>query len=115
MATLKDLKSKSKAEQEDFVDTDQLEQLEQELNRPEGIKLTETELRLLNDLNRKKDLVSREVAFLAQQQLTIDYRQEEAEKLYRDNLELEKQLGNQLTEKYGNGSIDIENGIFVPA
>jgi len=115
MATVKDLKAKSKAEQENFVDTDQFEQLEQELNQPKGIKLTETELRLLTDLNRKKELVSREVSFLAQQQLTIDYRQEEAEKLYRDNLELEKQLGNQLTEKYGNGTIDIENGIFVPA
>jgi len=115
MATLNDLKKQSKDEQEDFVNTEQLEQLEQELNKPEGIKLTETELRLLTDLNRKKDLVAREVGFLAQQQLNIDYRQEEAEKLYRENLELERQLGNQFTEKYGNGTIDIENGLFIPA
>lgn len=114
MATLKDLKQESKAEQQEFINTEQLEKLEQELNRPNGIKLTETEIRLLTDLNRKKDLVAREVAFLAQQRLNIDYRQEEVEKLYRSNLELERQLGSQFTEKYGNGSIDIEKGIFIP-
>jgi hypothetical protein len=115
MATLKDIKSKKKEELDEYINTDQLEKLEQELNQPEGIKLTETEIRLLTDLNRKKDLVSREVNFLAQQRLNIDYRQEEAEKLYRSNLELERQLGNQFTEKYGNGTIDIEKGLFIPS
>ena len=115
MATLKDIKSKKKDELDEYVNTDQLEKLEQELNQPEGIKLTETEIRLLTDLNRKKDLVTREVSFLAQQRLNTDYRQEEAEKLYRSNLELERQLGNQFTEKYGNGTIDIEKGLFIPS
>lgn len=115
MATVKDLKAKSKAEQEEYLNTDQLDKLEQELSRSTGIKLTETEIRLLTDLNRKKDLVAREINFLAQQRLNIDYRQEEAEKLYRSNLELERQLGTQFTEKYGNGSIDIEKGIFIPS
>ena len=115
MATLKDLKSKKKEEMDEYINTDQLEQLEQELNQPQGIKLTETELRLLTDLNRKKELVANEINFLAQQRLNIDYRQEEAEKLYRSNLELERQLGTQFTEKYGNGSIDIEKGIFIPS
>lgn len=111
MATVKDIKNKSKAEREDFINTDMLEKLE----NSNSIKLTETEIRLLTDLNRKKEIVSKEVAFLAQQRLTIDYRQQEAEKLYKDNLELERQLGSQFTEKYGNGSIDIEKGIFIPA
>lgn len=115
MATLKDIKSKKKEELDEYVNTDQLKKLEQALNQPQGIKLTETEIRLLTDLNRKKDLVAREVNFLAQQRLNIDYRQEEAEKLYRSNLEFEKQLGNQFTEKYGNGTIDIEKGLFIPS
>ena len=115
MATIKDLKNKKKEQMNEYVNTDQLERLEQELNRPNGIKLTETEVKLLTDLNRKKDLVAKEVAFLAQQRLNLDYRQEEAEKLYRNNLELERQLGTQFTEKYGNGTIDIEKGIFIPS
>lgn len=116
MATLKEKKAQAK---EDLVlNTEELEQLENALNqeppKPEGIPLTETELRLLTELKRKQEAVSREVSFLAQQQLTIDYRQEEAEKLYRDNIELEKQIGDTLTNKYGAGIIDIENGIFIP-
>jgi hypothetical protein len=115
MATIKELKQKSREEQEDFVNTEELERLEQELNRSNGIKLTETEIRLLTDLNRKKELVTKEINYLAQQRLNIDYRQEEAEKLYRSNLELERQLGTQFTEKYGNGTIDIDKGIFIPS
>lgn len=115
MATISDLKKQSKQNREDFINTDQLEKLEQTLNQPNGIRLTETEIRLLTDLNRKKELVVREVNFLAQQRLNLDYRQEEAEKLYRSNLELERQLGTQFTEKYGNGSIDIDKGLFISA
>ena len=107
MATVRQKKEKAKKEME--INTENLQQI------PEGIVLSETEIKLLTELQRKKELVNREVAFIAQQQIVLDYRQEEAEKLYRDNLELEKQLGTSMTSKYGNGTIDIENGIFVPA
>lgn len=111
MATIKDLKSKSKMEKQDFINTDLLPKIE----NTESVKLSETEIRLVTELNRKKDLVAREVGFLAQQRLNLEYRQAEAEKLYRDNLDLERQLGNQFTEKYGNGTIDIEKGVFIPS
>lgn len=111
MATIKDLKSKSKMEKQDFINTDSLPKIE----NTESVKLSETEIRLVTELNRKKDLVAREVGFLAQQRLNLEYRQAEAEKLYRDNLDLERQLGNQFTEKYGNGTIDIEKGVFIPS
>ena len=107
MATVRQKKEQAKKEME--INTENLQQI------PEGIALSETEIKLLTELQRKKELVNREVAFIAQQQIVLDYRQEEAEKLYRDNLELEKQLGTSMTSKYGNGTIDIENGIFVPA
>jgi hypothetical protein len=108
MATVKELKEKAKEEQMD-VSTENLSKIQ------EGIALTEGEMKLLTELSRKKDIVAQEVSYLAQQQLTIDYRQEEAEKLYRDNIELEKQIGDALTTKYGNGRIDLENGVFIPA
>lgn len=106
MATVKEKKEQAKKEME--VNTENLEQI------IEGIALTEGEIKLISELTRKKEVVAQEVSFLAQQQLTIDYRQEEAEKLYRDNLELEKQIGDSLTSKYGNGRIDMENGLFIP-
>ena len=107
--------TKQTIRQDDHVNTNQFEQLQQVLNNPNSIKLTETEMRLLTDLNRKKESVRKEVSNIAQQRLNLDFRQEEAEKLYRSNIELERQLGAQLTEKYGNGAIDIEKGIFIPS
>jgi hypothetical protein len=106
MATVKEVKEKAKQESID-IDTSTLEQ------KVDGIRLTEGELNLLNELNRKKEIVSNEVSFIAQQQVILDYRLEEAKKLYRDNIELEKQIGESFTAKYGNGTIDIENGVFI--
>lgn len=102
-------------DQNTYVNISKLEQLQQELTPPSSIKLTETETKLLTDLNTKKESVRQEVSYLAQQRLNLNYRQEQAEKLYRNNLEFERELGTQLTEKYGNGTIDIEKGIFIPA
>lgn len=103
METPQEIKETSTVEQQNTVNT------------PTSQKLSEAEIKLLTDLNTNKETVNREVAFLAQQRLIIDYRQDEVEKLYRSNLETERQLGAQLTEKYGNGSIDIENGVFLPS
>ena len=81
----------------------------------QGIKLTEQELKLINELDQKKTVVNNEISFLAQQQLQIDIRKEKATELFRQNIELEKQIANSLTEKYGNGAIDIKTGTFIPS
>lgn len=80
-----------------------------------GIKLTEQEIVMLNELDRKKTAVTNEINFLAQQQIQIDVRKENAIATYKQNLELEKQIASALTEKYGNGSIDTKTGMFIPS
>ena len=112
MATLK--QKKEEAKKENLVDTSNLEQMV-ENKTPNGIKLTESELNMIANFERNKKLITDEVSFIAQQQLSLDYRQEEAEALYRRNVEFEKQIGDVLTQKYGNGTIDTENGVFIPA
>ena len=108
MATIKELKEKAKQEAMD-IDTSTLEK------KTDGIKLTESELNMIHNFQRNTKLISDEVSFIANQRLNLDYRQQEAEALYRKNLEFEKQIGDTLTQKYGNGTIDIENGLFIPA
>ena len=80
-----------------------------------GIKLTEQEIVMLNELDRKKTAVTNEINFLAQQQIQIDVRKENAIATYKQNLELEKQIASALTDKYGNGSIDTKIGMFIPS
>lgn len=89
--------------------------MESESAENQGIKLTEQELKLLTDLDSKKTAVNRELAFLSQQQVAIDVRKEDATNAYRQNLDLEKQIASSLTEKYGNGTIDIKSGMFIPS
>ena len=115
MATVKELKEEARlAKEENVIDTSTLEKMEEE-STPSGIKLTEGELNMIANFERNKKIINDEVTFLAQQRLSIDYRQEEAEALFRKNLEFEKQIGDLLTQKYGNGTIDLENGVFIPS
>lgn len=108
MATVKELKAQAKKEKME-VDTSKLDQ------KPEGIQLTESELNMIANFQRNSRIIQEEISLLANQRLNIDYRQQEAEALYRKNLEFEKQIGETLTQKYGNGTIDIENGLFLPS
>lgn len=81
----------------------------------QGIKLTEQELKMLSDLEQKKILVNNEVSYLAQQQLHIDLRKDKVKEQFRQNADLERQIANTLTEKYGNGAIDVKSGTFIPS
>lgn len=81
----------------------------------EGIKLTESELSLIGTLGSKKQIVSNESAYLAKQQLAINHRNRVLETLYEETLELEKQISTSFTDKYGEGTINIDTGTFIPA
>lgn len=79
------------------------------------VTLTETELKLAKELDSKRRAIQQEAAAISLQQLQLDYRQGKLEDFYAETLELEKQVTENLSSKYGNGSIDLEKGVFVPA
>ena len=89
---------------------------EQEVNQTtNGIKLLDSEIKLISDLGNRQRAVANELGAIAQQQISLDIRQEQAEDAFRSNLELEKQIANQLTEKYGNGTLNLQDGVFIPS
>ena len=100
MATVKEKKQEAKAQKSEQV--------------VEGIQLTENELAFISNLDKRRVLVSNEINYIAQRQLELGYRQKEAEKLYEQNLELEKQIISTLQTKYGNGRINAELGLYIP-
>lgn len=79
------------------------------------VELTEQERASLADLNTKKETLTNEINSIAQQKLVLNYRERQADKYYEQIVELEGQLGKSFTQKYGNGTIDIENGVFIPS
>ena len=88
---------------------------EETVEQPSGIKLTEAELNLIKELSSKKQTIQQEAAAIGVAQLNLDYRQDKLEELFTQSVELEKQIADNLSDKYGNGSIDIEKGEFIPA
>ncbi len=81
----------------------------------EPIKLTEEELENLVSLERKSAGVTQEFGNLEIMKLQLDARREELVSFYGQLKEDERTFGKELSEKYGDGTINIEKGEFVPA
>jgi len=96
MATIKELKSKAKKTQ------------------TETIPLTPTEIKLITDLNTSKQIVVNEFASIGQLEASLDIRKRNNNTVFEKNLESERQLSKTLTDKYGVGTVDIDNQVFIP-
>lgn len=83
--------------------------------QPNSITLTEDEVKLVTNLNQKKEKLTQEINYIAQQNIVLNYRQKVADKDYEDIVNFERQIVSSLTSKYGNGTIDIESGTFIPS
>lgn len=80
----------------------------------ENTKLTVEEVEKLAKIQQDNAAVASELGNLEIAKLQIEARREEIVKYYND-LKLEEQaFGKELSEKYGNGTIDLEKGEFVP-
>lgn len=77
-------------------------------------KLTQEELDTIKSIQEKTNAVVSELGSLELTQLQLDARKAEIKKYYEDVKSEESTLGKELSEKYGNGTIDLENGEFVP-
>ena len=80
----------------------------------EQIKLTDEEIKTLRDLQTRTVAIKQEMSDLGMIKLNLKMRQYQAETFYSKTLDLEKQLGRDLEEKYGRGNVDLETGTFTP-
>jgi len=80
----------------------------------ENTKLTEQEVQSLREFQQQRQTVAFELGNLELTQIDLDSRKEELEIYYLELKTKEQQLGIELSDKYGNGSIDLEKGEFIP-
>jgi hypothetical protein len=80
----------------------------------EPIKLTEEELEKLVSLQRKSAGVTQEFGNLEIMKLQVEARKNELVAFYNQLKEDELAFGKELSEKYGDGTINIEKGEFIP-
>jgi hypothetical protein len=80
----------------------------------ENTKLTVEEVEKLQDIQQKNTAVATELGSLEITKLQIEARREEVLRYFTELKQEETALGKELSEKYGNGTIDLEKGEFIP-
>ena len=81
----------------------------------ENQKLTQEELQQLNALQQKRDSLMFELSQVGIIKLNLQSREDRVKEFHKELIAEENTVGQQLTEKYGNGSLNLEAGEFVPA
>ena len=73
-------------------------------------KITEDELKQLTDFQQSINVITYQLGQVALKRLNLDQEEEALEIEYTKLLQVEKELGNNLKEKYGDSQIDLKTG-----
>ena len=76
-------------------------------------KVTDEELKQISEFQKSIDIITVDLGQLALKKLSLDREEEYLESEYEKILEKEKQLGDNLKEKYGEAQIDLKTGEIV--
>lgn len=77
--------------------------------------MTAEEIEKFQSIQQKNNLVVNELGAIELAKLQIERRRTEALNFLTSLREEEQTFGKELSEKYGDGSIDLEKGEFLPA
>ena len=76
-------------------------------------KVTDEELKQISEFQTSIARISINLGHLSLKKLSLDKEEEYLESEYEKILEKEKQLGDNLKEKYGEAQIDLKTGEIV--
>ena len=77
------------------------------------IKLSQEELQSLKSLQEKQTFLISTFGQIEYELQTLELQKQDLIKKLSEAKEKESLIGQHLTEKYGNGSIDVESGFFT--
>ena len=80
----------------------------------ENQKLTQEELDTIKGLQERSQVVVSEFGNIEVATINLANRKKEVVDYFNQLQEDEQKFGKELNEKYGNGTIDLEKGEFVP-
>jgi len=73
-------------------------------------KITEDELKELTDFQQNINTITFQLGQVALKRLNLEQEEEVLENQYSKLIQVEKQLGDKLKEKYGDSQIDLKTG-----
>jgi len=77
-------------------------------------KLSQEELQQIEDIQKRMQAVKTELGQLGLAELDLKNRRTNVENYLADTQDIEAKLVKDLEDKYGKGSIDLQNGEFIP-
>ena len=77
--------------------------------------LTQEEIQSLKTIQSNQSLLIEQLGTLEYRILILEKEKEKLKQTLQNQIEAEEQIGKQLQQKYGDGSIDLEKGEFIPA
>lgn len=80
----------------------------------ENTKLTQEEISQLQEVRQQSQALVLELGNLELAKIQLENRYDELVEFYTDLKNTERELGKTLSDKYGDGTIDIEKGEFIP-
>jgi len=76
--------------------------------------LTQEEIQSLKNIQSNQSLLIEQLGLLEYKVLILEKEKEKLKQTLQNQIETEEQIGKQLQQKYGDGSIDLEKGEFIP-
>ena len=80
----------------------------------ENTKLTVEEIEKLQEIQQQNQALALELGNLEMTKIQIENRYDELVEFYNQLKTTENEFGKELSTKYGNGTIDLEKGEFIP-
>jgi hypothetical protein len=78
-------------------------------------KLTEEEIKTIQEIQQSNQALVNELGSLEVTKIQIENRYDELVEYYNERKVKENGFGKELSDKYGNGTINLEKGEFVPS
>ena len=76
--------------------------------------LTQEEIQSLKNIQNNQLLLIEQLGALEYRIQILELEKQKLKQTLQNQLETEEQIGKQLQQKYGDGSIDLEKGEFIP-
>jgi len=76
--------------------------------------LTQEEIQSLKNIQSNQSLLIEQLGLLEYKILILEKEKQKLKQTLQNQIETEEQIGKQLQQKYGDGSIDLEKGEFIP-
>jgi chromosome segregation ATPase len=80
----------------------------------ENTKLTVEEIEKLQEIQQQNQSLALELGNLEMTKIQVENRYDELVDFYNQLKTTENEFGKELSAKYGNGTIDLEKGEFIP-